>query len=135
MSDVQQALAQLDFHAKIESLPIDAGISDPVLDAINRAEDASQHGDLVALENAILELSTLPEAENYRKAPGRSLDFAIEQQHAQAVAFLLSREVKLVEEHIKIATYAQNTEILEILLTYGWDINSQLGPAYPSAMA
>ncbi|EME45879.1 hypothetical protein DOTSEDRAFT_126046 [Dothistroma septosporum NZE10] len=83
----------------------------------------------------MLELSTLPEAENYRKAPGRSLDFAIEHQHAEAVAFLLSRKVKLVEEHIKIATYAQNTEILEILLTYGWDINSQLGPAYPSAMA
>ncbi|EME87026.1 uncharacterized protein MYCFIDRAFT_77191 [Pseudocercospora fijiensis CIRAD86] len=126
MSDVQQALAQLDFHARMEYVPIDAGINDSVLDAINRAEDASLHGDLVALEVAMLELSTLHGAENYLKAPGRSLHFAIEHQHAEAVTFLLSRKVKIVEEHIKIATYTQNTEILEILLTYGWAINSKM---------
>lgn len=136
MSDVEQALAQLDFDARMEYVPpIDAGINYPLLDAVNRAEDAARHGDLVALEAAMLGLSILPGAKPHLEASGRALDIAIEHQHAQAVAFLLARNVKITEQQIKIATLAQNTDVLEILLTYGWNINSQLGPAFPSAMA
>lgn len=135
MSDVQEALEKLDFEAKVPFTSVEAGIDDSVLETVRQIEDATRAGDLTLVESAMSDLSAVPGAENYTKAPGKALYLAIEHQHLEIITSLLSRNVQLGEGHLKSAVHTRNETTLKILLAHGWDINARLGPAYPPPMA
>lgn len=136
MSEVQDALAQLDFNATAPYMPIEPGPDDSVRKIVKTMENASVKGDLALIKDSMADLLRLPRTEKYVSSPGSTLYFAIEHQHTHIVTFLLDMDVCFGQREIKWATRHRDTKTLDLLLEHGWDINAPLVEwAYPPPMA
>ncbi|RMZ77450.1 hypothetical protein DV738_g4434, partial [Chaetothyriales sp. CBS 135597] len=104
---------------------------------LEQLEEASRHGDLSAVKQ-ILEANWPGGAVPFDQASRQSLRYsvlqAIDHDHHHVVAYLLSHRLSFEREYALRAVQKKSYELMEILLTHGWDINDPLGPSIPPAL-
>ncbi|RMD43045.1 hypothetical protein DV735_g2099, partial [Chaetothyriales sp. CBS 134920] len=98
--------------------------------SLDKIKKASAAGDLGCL---IHEISLLPF--NPSKYLGSSIYLAAENEHHKTVEYLLKHGAPITSAVVAVATELRDTEMLQLLLRYGWDIDMTISPATPSAMA
>ena len=99
-------------------------------------EEASGRGDLLAVE-AILKSNWpggVPGDEETTRLLRFSVLQAIDHDHHHVVAYLLSHGFSFEMEYARRAVEKKSYALMGILLTRGWDINTQLGPDDPAAI-
>jgi len=102
---------------------------------VQRLENASREGNLPAVKEAFAELRCLWQGRSDDIRTGRTLLWAIEQEHQDIVAYLLSEYVPPSSHEVRQATLTKNTAILQLLFETAWDINQALGWEDPPALA
>lgn len=102
---------------------------------VQRLENASREGNLPAVKEAFAELRCLWQGRGDDMRTGRILLWAIEQEHQEIVAYLLSEDVPPSSHVVRQATLTKNTAILQLLFETAWDINQALGWEDPRALA
>lgn len=128
------SLDHFDFDAVLDpSLPKTPELPSNYMSLIQNIEDASREGDLSAVKEA---LETLYISRGQRDTRvGRALLLAIQQQHLDIVAHLLSQGIDPSFNEVKQATLLKNTVILQLFFGKAWDINKELGWDDPPALA
>lgn len=102
---------------------------------VQRLENASREGNLPAVKEAFAELRCLWQGRGNDMRTGRTLLWAIEQEHQNIVAYLLSEDVPPSSHVVRQATLTKNTAILQLLFETAWDINQAPGWEHPPALA
>ncbi|RMZ75455.1 hypothetical protein DV738_g5471, partial [Chaetothyriales sp. CBS 135597] len=98
--------------------------------SLDKIKNASAAGDLATLIHEISRLSF-----NVSKYLSSSIYLATENQHHKTVEYLLKHGAPITTGVVAVATELRDTEMLKLLLRYGWDIDMTISPATPSAMA
>lgn len=102
---------------------------------VQRLENASREGNLPAVKEAFAELRCLWQGRGNDMRTGRTLLWAIEQEHQEIVAFLLSEDVPPSSHVVRQATLTKNTAVLQLLFETAWNTNQALGWEDPPALA
>lgn len=129
------SLSDFDIDATLET-PVSHYYDVPpsVLSLVQSIEDALQEGNLPVVKRKLAELRRLAQGHG-NICTGRALLLAIEHQHQDMVACLLSGGVDTSYYEVKKATSMKNTTILELLFEKAWRINTALGWDDPPALA
>lgn len=128
------SLDGFDFDATLEDSPKETPeLPQNYSSLIQSVEDSSREGSLPAVQEA-LESLFLSQGHPDPRA-GRALSLAIQHQHRDVVAYLLSEGITPSSGGIQKATLTKSTAILKLLFDTAWDINRELGWDNPPALA
>ncbi|KIW62221.1 hypothetical protein PV04_10416 [Phialophora macrospora] len=118
--------------ALVWTLPQESGCFPPEFEQL---EEASGRGDLPAVEEILK--SNWPGGVPGDEETSRLLRFsvlqAIDHDHHHVAAYLLSHGLSFEMEYARRAVEKKSYALMDMLLTHGWDINTQLGPDDPAA--
>ena len=102
---------------------------------IRNLERASVAGGLSTVQHIFDELYSTPHGRYWRKGPGCSLFFAVQNRHKEVVAYILPQGSSLDINHVQAAILNKDKDLLQLFLQYGWDINKAMERAIPPPLA
>ena len=102
---------------------------------LDKLEIGARDGDLAMVKDLFSQLRNSNASQAVLSWPGSSLHLAIKHRQEIIVRYLLDEGVEVGCSHIKLATEMRAKSIVQLLLKYGWDINTPLSWFEPPILA